>query len=274
MPKLVAVYTVAGLSLFGALFAALALAGIGRPMASPEATTVASPSAAPSAPAHPPLQFVPPEMEPGRTYRISHDIPIYEQPDTAQARRETLPAGGYFTAVYTLMDAPGPWTQITVSDGFRDYQMYLLGTDLRWKVVTPVYSEDEQRDQKMTAALTRLEEIGARRRAQRALEEAAEEPVVQETPTFAQWWADRAERMGGANVANLVVAGLGSAVLTVTIIGAIVLLTLLRREHEWSRPVHPEDDAIDLQAEEDDPFTYSMGGSAYAGHDDEDQHRA
>lgn len=273
MPKLIAVYTVAGLSLFGALFAAFAMAGIGRP-AAPVETAAVNTAATPSGPVHPPLEFVPPEMEPGRTYRISHDTPIYEQPDAAQARRETLPAGGYFTAVYTLLDTAGPWTQITVNNGVRDYPMYMLGTDLRWKVLTPVFSDDEQRDQRVAATLKVLEEAGAHRRAQFELARAQEESEIQEAPTFAEWWADRAERMGGANVANLVVAGLGSAVLTVAIIGAIVLLTMLRREHEWSRPVNRDDDAIDLQAEEDDPFTYSMSGSAHSEHDDEDPRRA
>lgn len=270
MQKLVAVYTVAGLVLFGALFAVLALAGIGRPaVAKPEATAI-TPEA--EAAARNPLEFVPPEMEVGRTYRVSHEVPIYDKPDTATAQRETLPAGGYFTAVYTLTDVPGPWTQITVNNGFKDYNMYLLGTDLRWKVITAVYSADEQHDQQLEALMQVMRESAkARRAASDALE--AEE-VVPETPTFAEWWAGRAERMGGANVANLVVAGLASVILTVSIIGSIIALSLLRREHEWSRPVTHDDDAIDLHPEDEDPFTYSKGGSAYAAHDDEDPRRA
>jgi len=273
MSKLISVYIVAGLILFGALFAVFAIAGIGRPAVVAPEVSLDETTAGPQEAAYPPLEFVPPDLEPERVYRISHDTPIYEEPDVAGGRRETLPAGGYFTAVYTLSDTPGPWTQITVNDGFRDYSMYLLGTDLKWKVVTPVLSGDEQRDQEMAALMERLQAVGERRSAQRALE-TTEEPEIQEAPTFAEWWADRAERMGGATVANLVVAGFASAVLTIVIVGAIVVLTMLRREHEWARPVTPHDDAIDLQPEDEDPFTYSAGGNAYAANDDEDPRRA
>ncbi len=273
MQKLAVVYSVAGLVLFGALFAVFALAGIGRPaVATPEVTATTMPES--DGPARNPLDFVPPEMEAGRTYRISHDLPIYDKPDTATAQRETLPAGGFFTAVYTLTDVPGPWTQITVNNGFRDYNMYLLGTDLRWKIITAVYSDDEQRDQRIEAMMKIMRDSTAAKRAQREAMEAVEEEVT-EAPTFSEWWADRAERMGGATVANFVVAGLASVILTVSILGSIVALTLLRREHEWSRPAASYDeDAIDLQPEDEDPFTYSKGGSAYAAHDDEDPRRA
>lgn len=272
MQKLIIVYSAAALGLFSALFAVLALAGIGRPAMQP-VDTPSQEAAAPHAPARQTLEFVPPELEAGRTYRISHETTIYSQPDVAAGQRESLPAGGYFTAVFTLTDTSQSWTQITVNNGVRDYSMYMLGSDLRWKTLTPIYSDDEQNDQKFTATLQLLKEASARQRARRAAE-VEEEPEIQEAPTFAEWWADRAERMGGSDVANFVVAGLGSAILTAMIIGAIVLLTLLRKEHEWSRPVNPEDDAIDLQAEDDNPFTYSMGGSAYSGHDDEDPRRA
>lgn len=274
MSKIVVVYTVAGGILFGALFAVLALVGIGRPALLVSAPAEADPaSLAVSTPEKSPLEFVPPAFETGRMYQTSHELPIYDTPDVATARRETLVPGGYFTAVYTLTDVPGPWTEITVSDGFRDYNMFLLGTDLRWKVVSAVYSDDEKKNQQAAIWLEAMRKGTAERRAQQALEE-AETAEMQETPTFAEWWADRAERMGGANAANLVVAGVASAVLTVVILGAIVLLTMLRREHEWSRPVTPRDDAIDGYAEDDDPFAYSKGDSPYGQHDDEDPRRA
>lgn len=273
MSKLVVVYTVAGMALFGALFAVFALAGIGRPAVSSAEVDVAEEATAVSEPQRSPLDFVPPSFEAGRTYQTTHEIPIYDKPDVVVARRETLPPGGYFTAVYTLTEVPGPWTEITVSDGLRDYNMFLLGADLRWKVVTPVYSADERNRQQSAVWREGIKRSFVERREREALEEALE-TEVQEAPTFAEWWADRADRMGGANVANLVVAGVASAVLTVVVLGAILLMTVLRREHEWSKPIGPRDDAADLYAEDDDPFTYAKAGSAYAEQDDEDPRRA
>jgi hypothetical protein len=271
MSKLIVMYTLSGLCLFGALFAAFAIVGIGRPvsvapaaMATQDVTEPVDTTAQ--------TVFLPPTLEAGRTYRISHDTPMYEKPDAATGASQTLPAGGYFTAVYTLTDVPGPWTQITVSDGFRDYPMYMQGPDLRWKVLTPIYSTEEEHNQKTEEAMRVLAAIGERRRAQAALEE--EEPVEPEQLTFAEWWAERADQMGGATVANVVVAGAASAGVTFLIIGSVMLISMLRREQEWSRPTSPDDEVIDLHAEDEDPFTYSAGGSVHAAHDDEDPRRA
>jgi hypothetical protein len=66
---------------------------------------------------------------------------------------------------------------------------------------------------------------------------AAEQPAEPETLTFDEWWAMKGEQLGGETTANLVASGVIAAMVTIFVLCSLAMLTVLRREHAWSRPV-------------------------------------
>jgi len=256
MSRLIIAYTVAGLVLFGALFTALALSGIARPGSTAEQFAEAEVLAEPPPP--PPTAYIPPPLEAERVYRISHETPIYPSPAQNEAERQVLPAGGFFRVLQTLEEPPGPWFEIRISDGAREWTAYLYGMDLRWKTLGPQYSADETDKMHRDEFLQRLRDSGLFARREAVVEVEAE--LESQPQTFDQWWAEAGERLGGPTAANLIVSAGAAALATVLILGSMAMLAVLRREHTWSRPMMHGN--LDGAEDEDDPY-----GSQSAGED-------
>ena len=268
MSKLIVAYTVAGLSLFGALFAALALSGLARP--GPTVEQIAEVEAASEPPAPLPTVYTPPPLESNRVYRISHETPVYAAPAHGEPDRQMLPSRGFFRVVQTLETPPGPWFEIILSDGVKESTMYLYGMDLRWKTLTPQYSADEMAKMKTDLAIQRLRDMGLFVKRKPEVEVALEP----EPQTFDEWWAEAGQRLGGPISANLIVSAGAAGTATILILGSIAILAVLRREHTWSRPTMHGD--LDAGMDEDDPYVYAAGDhSDHGGVDShEDQFRA
>lgn len=262
MSKLYIVYGLAALCLFGALFAAFAMAGLGSagpldvsgegdvPVATAEAAAgTPQPESSPPSPLKH-LDY--PDLEHGRTYRVSHQTSIYLAPDVEEADMESLPAGGYFGVQARERKDDELWYRVTVSDGVRDYIMYLPAAELNFKTVTPLYNADEQQAQEREEALRRVREAFARSASRDATAsgQATAEPEPQ-PQTFSDWWSGVVQQVGGATTANLIVAGLAAFVLTLLTLGSIFLAVWLRRTYAWQRPAADlEDDELGRGGEE------------------------
>ena len=111
------------------------------------------------------------------------------------------------------------------------------------------------------------EQLRLRRMSEKALNIKYDEPEP-EPPTVAEWWAGIVQDLGGSTQANLIVSGVAAGFTTFITIGAIAILSTLRRQTAWSRPdVYSHDGDL---LSEDDPYAYTHGGDD----DDEDPHRA
>ena len=272
MSKVVVAYIAAGLGLFGALFASFAMSGLARPVlpAQDEAAELALAAESPAKPEPLPGTFVPPVLEPGRAYRVSHDTPIYRDPADSADDAQAVPAGGMFTFVRTLDSPPGFWIEISAYDGKRDRTMYLNGIDLRWKVLTPMYSPAERAIEQREMFKRLIKDKGLLRRPPPVKEAPPPEPEPQE---FAQWWASTAESLGGASTANVIVSGVAAGITTLLTLGAIGLLSLFRGQSTWARPMmHTRDgEVIDV----DNPYTLSPAeDSSNEAGEDTDRRRA
>jgi hypothetical protein len=270
MSKVIVAYTIAGLSLFGGLFSALALSGVIRPGPTVQEIAEAEAAVVPQLP--PPSVYTPPSLDSDRFYKLSHETPIYSAAAQSETDREDLKPGQYFRVVQTLEEPQGPWFEIQVTEGPHVKTMYLYGMDLRWKTLTKQYTDDETAQMEQEARLQWRKEVGLVRRREPVIEA----PPPPEPQAFDEWWAEAGQRMGGPTTANLIASAGAAGVVTVLILGSIALLSVLRREHTWSRPgMHGDIDAL---PPEDDPFTYSYGTQQntddYDGQSGEDQPRA
>jgi hypothetical protein len=274
MSKVVVAYIVAGLGLFGALFASFALTGLGLPAPLPQETAADSAAAGESAKLAPPRPdvYIPLALEPGRTYQLTHDMPIYEERPAvdgvpAATEPRTLPAESMFTAVRTLDSPQGPWFEISINEGDHPRTMYLYGMDMRWKEPNPVHTQDEK------SAAARESLIRALRESRLAARpEEAPPPPQPEPREFSQWWADTAERLGGATVANLIVSGVAAGITTALTLGALALLSVFRRQNTWSSPM--TDPRAGEVPDEDDPYAFAQAQDDRDGQDDEDRRRS
>lgn len=275
MSNAVVAYILAALCLFGALFAAFALAGIGmrgplqvtgniqsRDATAPART--AQPPQPQSAPAlATPLDY--PDLEIGRTYQISHPTTIYSTPSPGDAETQSLPQNGYFKVEAKEQHANNLWYRVIVNDGSRDYTMYVLAEDLNFKRVVPQYSAQEQDAARREAALRIMRKIGEQRRERREAAAAVQQqPAEPEPVTFAEWWSGVVAQVGGVSIANLIVAGLAAAVTTFAALGSIALAVWVRRTHAWDRPLKEEiEDSSERGSEfyeQNDPGSSSGAG--------------
>jgi len=254
MSKIVITYAIFSLLLFGALFAAFFISGLGEP--SEDWNAVAEPA---EEGATAPKEEIPayvreldyPALESGRIYRISHPTKLYVETDTS-SESETLPARG-FVSVFSTEDVDSVrWYTVFVSDGTREYTRYILAKDLNFKRVIPQYSADEVEDQRMQEVMAQLTRAGEQRRAAQLAAEPPPPPEDRVPQSFDEWWSMTASRMGGTQPAQILASAIAAAVGTVLCIGSMFMLTGLRRENTWSRTVPADLDAEWEEARGDD----------------------
>ncbi len=262
MPKLAAIYSIFSLILFGALFAAFYITGLGAPS---EDWSVPPPApVADQEPAPPPdplaagLDY--PSLQPGETYRVSHATKMYPEP--AEVEPESLPARGYFTVETPADVGDRRWYRVTVSDGARDYSRFILAKDLNFKRVNLAKFGETSKEEQARAALEKfIAEGQARRERARALRPPP--PPEPRTPeTFDEWWSMTADRMGGATQATVVASAVAAAIGTALTIGSIITVISLRREHTWERPPTHDLDAEWEEAVQDDVHAENPGDAA------------
>jgi hypothetical protein len=254
MPKLVVAYTVFSLVLFGALFAAFFISGLGAPSQAwnePAAPAVADPEPPPESIARTRnLDY--PSLAVAQLYRVSHATPMFPEPAASRQSQETLPAGGYFTVESPMELGAQLWYRVRVTDGRNDFLRFILAEDLNFKRVAPIYSASEARERNRDAVLEMLRQTAIERR-ERQLAQAPPEPPVERQPeSFGEWWAMTADRIGGARAATVTVSVVAAAIATAVTLGSIFLVISLRREMTWDRPGKHgiEDEPAEPEAED------------------------
>jgi hypothetical protein len=237
MPKLAAIYAIFSLVLFGALFAAFYVSGLGTP--SEEWEPVVKPPT--DEPEIRPIDLLAagldhPALEPGKTYRVSHETKLYIEPADGALAQEVLPDRSYFTVESTVDAVNRRWYRVTVSDGARDFFRFVLAKDLNFKRVTEAKSDVQIQEERRRELIEGFRaELQARREARMAaLPPEPPKPRVPET--FDEWWSMTAHRMGGATAATIAASGIAAAIATALTIGSIITLVTLRLEHTWERP--------------------------------------
>lgn len=255
MSRLIITYSIFSVLLFGALFAAFFISGLGAPgeaWDAPEAAEAAANEAALAAPDRLAAGLDHPALEPGRTYRVSHVTKMYPEPDTSSSQVDSIAARGLFTVVLSVDTDVERWYLVTAGNWAEGVSRYILAKDLNFKRVTPQYSADEQEAQRLESTMKLIEEMGAQRRAARLAAAPPPEPEERTPETFSEWWAMTADRIGGAQSATIVVSAVAAVLGTALTIGSMFLVTTLRREHTWDRPAMQDLDAEWQEARHDD----------------------
>ncbi len=236
MSRIVITYSIFSALLFGALFSAFFISGLGAPG---EAWQPDQETAAPADAGPPPdpltagLDY--PALEDGRTYRVSHVTKLYTEPSQSKQDAASLPDRGFFTVLGKVDAENLRWYAVAVSDGAEEHSRYVLAKELNFKRVVPMYSESEKEDQRKAEIMQMVAEMGEQRRAERLAAMPPPEPEERAPETFGEWWSMTADRMGGAQPATMVVSAIAAGIGTVLTIGSILLVMALRREHTWDR---------------------------------------
>jgi hypothetical protein len=252
MPKLVLIYSFFAVVLFGALFAAFFISGLGEP--AEEWTDYVEPPAPEPAPPPDPLAkgLDYPALESGRTYRVSHDTQLFHEIESEEGDVETLPAQGYFTVETTVDAGNRRWYRVVVSDGVRDFSRYILAKDLNFKRVLPARLGQQTDEERKQAILAELMAMAEERRQQRLAATPAPPPEPRTPQNWNEWWAMTASRVGGATMATVLASAAAAAIGTAVTIAAIVAIISFRREHTWDRPPTHDLDAEWAEATRDD----------------------